>query len=109
MTSTPLGGVNDKAVVGQLHVGLHVGELQQRALAEGIDDFHRRQHLALEAHAHGLDRAIAWRGTAMEKDLLPNQSGAPVRLVVPWKYGFKSGKSPGQNSFHRQNACDCLE
>lgn len=25
--------------------------------------------------------------------LLPNQCGAPVRLVVPWKYGFKSGKS----------------
>ncbi len=24
---------------------------------------------------------------------LPNQSGAPVRLVVPWKYGFKSAKS----------------
>ncbi|MBK8739071.1 MAG: protein-methionine-sulfoxide reductase catalytic subunit MsrP [Betaproteobacteria bacterium] len=26
-------------------------------------------------------------------ELLPNQNGAPVRLVVPWKYGFKSGKS----------------
>lgn len=26
-------------------------------------------------------------------DLLPNQNGAPVRLVVPWKYGFKSIKS----------------
>ncbi len=25
--------------------------------------------------------------------LLPNQSGAPVRLMVPWKYGFKSAKS----------------
>lgn len=25
--------------------------------------------------------------------LLPNQNGAPVRLVVPWKYGFKSIKS----------------
>ncbi|QAA92803.1 protein-methionine-sulfoxide reductase catalytic subunit MsrP [Pollutimonas thiosulfatoxidans] len=25
--------------------------------------------------------------------LLPNQNGAPVRLAVPWKYGFKSGKS----------------
>jgi sulfoxide reductase catalytic subunit YedY len=25
--------------------------------------------------------------------MLPNQNGAPVRLVVPWKYGFKSGKS----------------
>ncbi|MES2296296.1 MAG: protein-methionine-sulfoxide reductase catalytic subunit MsrP [Pseudomonadota bacterium] len=24
---------------------------------------------------------------------LPNQNGAPVRLVVPWKYGFKSAKS----------------
>jgi sulfoxide reductase catalytic subunit YedY len=24
---------------------------------------------------------------------LPGQNGAPVRLVVPWKYGFKSGKS----------------
>ncbi|MCY4543458.1 MAG: protein-methionine-sulfoxide reductase catalytic subunit MsrP [Rhodobacteraceae bacterium] len=26
-------------------------------------------------------------------DVLPNQNGAPVRLVVPWKYGFKSIKS----------------
>ena len=26
-------------------------------------------------------------------EVLPNQSGAPVRVVVPWKYGFKSGKS----------------
>jgi sulfoxide reductase catalytic subunit YedY len=26
-------------------------------------------------------------------ELLPNQNGAPVRLVVPWKYGFKSAKS----------------
>jgi methionine sulfoxide reductase catalytic subunit len=25
--------------------------------------------------------------------VLPNQNGAPLRLVVPWKYGFKSGKS----------------
>jgi sulfoxide reductase catalytic subunit YedY len=26
-------------------------------------------------------------------EVLPNQSGAPIRLVVPWKYGFKSIKS----------------
>ena len=26
-------------------------------------------------------------------ETLPNQNGAPLRLVVPWKYGFKSGKS----------------
>ena len=24
---------------------------------------------------------------------LPNQNGAPIRLMVPWKYGFKSGKA----------------
>jgi sulfoxide reductase catalytic subunit YedY len=29
----------------------------------------------------------------MYGEVLPKQSGAPLRLVVPWKYGFKSGKS----------------
>jgi len=29
----------------------------------------------------------------MYGETLPNQDGAPVRLVVPWKYGFKSAKS----------------
>ena len=28
----------------------------------------------------------------MYGEVLPNQNGAPVRLVVPWKYGFKSGQ-----------------
>jgi sulfoxide reductase catalytic subunit YedY len=26
-------------------------------------------------------------------EVLPNQNGAPIRVVVPWKYGFKSAKS----------------
>ena len=26
-------------------------------------------------------------------NVLPNQNGAPVRVVMPWKYGFKNGKS----------------
>jgi methionine sulfoxide reductase catalytic subunit len=26
-------------------------------------------------------------------EVLPNQNGAPLRMVLPWKYGFKSGKS----------------
>src|SRR4051794_7757461 len=29
----------------------------------------------------------------MYGEFLPNQNGAPVRLVIPWKYGFKSIKS----------------
>lgn len=31
--------------------------------------------------------------TGMYGKTMPNQNGAPVRLVVPWKYGFKGGKS----------------
>ena len=26
-------------------------------------------------------------------EVLPNQDGAPIRMVIPWKYGFKGGKS----------------
>ena len=29
----------------------------------------------------------------MYGEVLPNQNGAPIRLIVPWKYGFKSIKS----------------
>jgi len=32
-------------------------------------------------------------------ETLPNQNGAPLRLVVPWKYGFKSIKSITQIRF----------
>jgi methionine sulfoxide reductase catalytic subunit len=36
---------------------------------------------------------LAMLAFGMYGEVLPNQSGAPVRMVVPWKYGFKSGKS----------------
>jgi sulfoxide reductase catalytic subunit YedY len=36
---------------------------------------------------------LALLGLGMYGQVLPNQNGAPVRLVVPWKYGFKSAKS----------------
>jgi methionine sulfoxide reductase catalytic subunit len=32
-------------------------------------------------------------GLGLYGEVMPKQNGAPVRLVVPWKYGFKSGKS----------------
>ena len=34
--------------------------------------------------------------------ILPNQNGAPLRLVVPWKYGFKSIKSIVRISFTKE-------
>ncbi len=32
-------------------------------------------------------------GVGLYGEVLPNQNGAPIRIVVPWKYGFKSAKS----------------
>lgn len=37
--------------------------------------------------------------TGLYNQNLPNQNGAPLRLVVPWKYGFKSIKSIVKISF----------
>jgi sulfoxide reductase catalytic subunit YedY len=48
-------------------------------------------------------------------ELLPNQNGAPVRLVAPWKYGFKNAKSivkirfvskPSTSSWMKANASE---
>jgi sulfoxide reductase catalytic subunit YedY len=36
---------------------------------------------------------LAILAVGMYGRVLPNQNGAPLRLVVPWKYGFKSIKS----------------
>jgi methionine sulfoxide reductase catalytic subunit len=36
---------------------------------------------------------LALLAVGLYGDSLPNQDGAPIRLVVPWKYGFKSAKS----------------
>ena len=36
---------------------------------------------------------LALLTVGMYGQVLPNQNGAPVRVVVPWKYGFKSAKS----------------
>ena len=35
-------------------------------------------------------------------EVIPNQNGAPIRLVVPWKYGFKGIKSIVRISFTEQ-------
>ena len=40
---------------------------------------------------------------------LPNQNGAPLRLVVPWKYGFKGIKSIVKIRFTDEQPPDHLE
>jgi sulfoxide reductase catalytic subunit YedY len=41
-------------------------------------------------------------GCGVYGEVLPNQNGAPLRVVVPWKYGFKSGKSIVKIRFSEQ-------
>lgn len=48
-----------------------------------------REGLRLDEAMHPL----ALLATGLYGKPLPNQNGAPIRLVVPWKYGFKSAKS----------------
>ncbi len=42
---------------------------------------------------------LAFMAVGMYGEKLPNQNGAPLRLVLPWKYGFKSIKSIVKISF----------
>ena len=60
----------------------------QRALLSSID-WPYVEGLRLDEASHPL----AIFAVGMYGKLLPNQNGAPLRLVVPWKYGFKSIKS----------------
>jgi methionine sulfoxide reductase catalytic subunit len=36
---------------------------------------------------------LAFVAVGLYGKVLPNQNGAPIRTVIPWKYGFKSAKS----------------
>ena len=49
---------------------------------------------------------LAFISVGLYGKVLPNQNGSPVRLVVPWKYGFKSIKSLVKISFvEKQPIC----
>ena len=48
-----------------------------------------REGLRLDEAMHPLTML----STGLYGEPMPNQNGAPIRLVVPWKYGFKSIKS----------------
>ncbi|HEX8637818.1 MAG TPA: protein-methionine-sulfoxide reductase catalytic subunit MsrP [Pyrinomonadaceae bacterium] len=60
----------------------------QSSFSAGID-FPYVEGLRLDEASHPLTILA----TGLYGKQLPNQNGAPVRLVVPWKYGFKSIKS----------------
>ena len=62
---------------------------QMPGLRSGVLDWPYTEGLRLDEAMHPLT-LLAF---GMYGEVMPAQNGAPVRLVVPWKYGFKSAKS----------------
>ncbi len=62
---------------------------QMNAASSGMFPFPYLEGLRLDEAQHDLTLLA----TGLYGETLPPQNGAPIRLVVPWKYGFKSGKS----------------
>ena len=92
-------------------VGYSLAELIRKVEPTGNAKYVQFVTLADKSQMPGLNQAVLdWpyvEGLRMDEamhplallafglygEVLPNQNGAPVRAVLPWKYGFKSGKS----------------
>ena len=62
---------------------------QMPGVRSGVLDWPYTEGLRMDEALHPLTLLTF----GMYGDALPRQNGAPVRVVVPWKYGFKSAKS----------------
>ena len=71
---------------------------EMRGQKRAILDWPYREGLTIEEALHPL----TFIATGLYGKDMPNQNGAPFRLVVPWKYGFKSIKSITKISFMKK-------
>ena len=55
----------------------------------GVLDWPYLEGLRMDEAMHPLTTLVV----GLYGEVLPNQNGAPLRLVIPWKYGFKGAKS----------------
>jgi sulfoxide reductase catalytic subunit YedY len=62
---------------------------QMPGLRSGVLDWPYTEGLRMDEAMHPLTLLTL----GLYGEVLPHQNGAPVRIVVPWKYGFKSAKS----------------
>lgn len=62
---------------------------QMPGLRSGVLPWPYVEALRLDEARHPLSMMV----TGMYGKPLPNQNGAPLRLIVPWKYGFKGAKA----------------
>lgn len=80
-------GVQSSAKYVAFETLVRPGEMQGQR--RNVVPWPYREGLRLDEAMHPLTILA----TGLYDDPLPNQNGAPLRLVVPWKYGFKSIKS----------------
>ena len=76
----------------------------QRRSRDLVDRFGAPQHILPWPYTEGLrlneaTNPLAILAVGLYGEVLPNQNGSPLRLVVPWKYGFKSIKSIARITF----------
>ena len=62
---------------------------EMRGVSYPVIEWPYREGLRLDEAMHPL----TIMATGLYDEPMPNQNGAPIRLVVPWKYGYKSIKS----------------
>ena len=70
---------------------------QMPGLKRKVLDWPYREGLRIDEAMHPLTLLTV----GLYGETLPNQNGAPIRLIVPWKYGFKSIKSIVKIEFSR--------
>jgi sulfoxide reductase catalytic subunit YedY len=80
-------GVQDGARYVAFETALRPDEMP--GVGVPVLDWPYREGLRLDEAMHPLTILA----TGLYGEPMPNQNGAPIRLVVPWKYGFKSIKS----------------
>ena len=95
----PLAGILKKFEPTSKAKFVRFETLADRARMPGLRsrvlDWPYREGLRMDEAMHPL----AFMAVGLYGKPLPNQNGAPMRLVVPWKYGFKSIKSIVRISF----------
>jgi sulfoxide reductase catalytic subunit YedY len=62
---------------------------QMPGVRYAVLDWPYREGLTIAEAMHPLTLAVV----GLYGKVLPNQNGAPLRTIIPWKYGFKSAKS----------------
>jgi sulfoxide reductase catalytic subunit YedY len=66
-----------------------ISHYDPKIMIHGVLDWPYREGLRMDEAMHPLTLLTV----GLYGDVLPKQNGAPLRVVIPWKYGFKSAKS----------------